>query len=175
VQVFVIRDDSVPVDDVVVGLHDDILRQSCVRLSVLFRYDDPQVWDSFLSLAKALADRWTADDCDLNDLRSRLRGYYAHPKAEENKKLALPMAHSILLIVDSTGPSLYNYDVNPEVAARQQQAGHSDEDAQRQALVLLPGWKDKARLIAGWAGARRTPGLDPNRWVEIDWSPLPST
>lgn len=172
-QLFVIREDSAPVDRVVVGMHCDLMsRAEHLRVSVLFRYGIDKVWESFRWLAGSLAEEWVDRGHDLEKLRARFRGFYRHSSFEEDRSLSLPMVHPLVLLVDSMGPTLYYYDVNPEVFARQQQAGLGDPDAQRHALVVLPAWREQAKLIAGWVGSQSMLGVDPDRWHEIDWPPL---
>ena len=174
-RLFVIREDSEPIDSTLLQMHHSILTAcNSLTLSFLFRYSDENIWNSFISLAIQLATRLRQDrDIDATqateEVKTRLKGYYRTAQYEEPRSTSLPMAHPLVLISDSSGTNLYSYDFNPDVFESQKQAGLSEDVAQRNSIALLPGWKPKARLIAGWIGPLAFGGPTNDKWKEIEW------
>jgi transcriptional regulator with XRE-family HTH domain len=169
-QVIVIREDREPSDDLTVAKHHRILTiEGHLQLTILFRFSDPRVWRSFLSLAGALSARWRDEDGDQALLRKNLRGYYRHPDQEEKQSIALPLIHPLVLVIDSRGPRLYYYDFDPKILESLKLEGVRTDEAQRRSIVLLQGQEQMADLAAGWIGVQGPLDLPKDLWVPIPW------
>ena len=173
-QVFVIREDGEKSDETTLAKHYRILTiDGHIQLTILFRYSDPRVWRSFLSLAAPLAARWRDEDRDLDHLRRKLKGYYRHESQEEKQAIALPLIHPLVLVSDSAGPRLYYYDFDPKIIEGLKLAGVKEEDALQRSIALLQGIKPMADLVAGWIGLQGPFDLPKDLWVPIPWPELP--
>lgn len=177
-EIFVLREDSEATDDITIQQYAELLSPADeqpphIRISLLFRFSDRTIWQSFRGLATKLAQRWVTEGRSLKLLQDSVHGYYRCPDSEEDRSSSLPMPHALALIDDMTdGPQLYSFDFHPGVYDMLIRSGRDSADAKLSSAALLPGSTDRAKLIDGWIGSHFRGKLDPDLWTRISWPDL---